>query len=316
MTETLTIAVTGAGGFIGRHTVAAARNRGHRVRALVRRSASADPSWAEDPMVDVITLDLTDDGAGEAAAVVCDDADAVIHAAAAMRGDDAAQLRQTVEPTRVMLDAVAAASKRPRFILVSSISVYGSDAASEGSLLDETTAREMTPATRDAYCRAKLAQEDLVLDAADMHDLDVRILRPGAVFGPDRLWNGHLGHALGPILVRLESRGEVPVSFIENCAAALVLAAERPLTRDDRSAAQAGGRVEIINVIDDDRPDRRQYIAALRRTGWPRIVLPGSWRVLCTIATVLAKITGQGRLPGLLRPAVLRARMMPLKYSN
>ena len=316
MTETLTIAVTGAGGFIGRHTVHAARKRGHRVRALVRNNAKTADIWANDPLIEVIALDLARDGAGQTAAAALNGVDAVIHAAAAMSGDDAAQRRETVEPTRVLLDAIAAAPAKPRFILVSSISVYSSNAVVAGGMLDETAKCEAEPTARDAYCRAKLAQEDIVLAAAKTHNLDARIMRPGAVFGPDRLWNGHLGHAVGPALIRLESRGEVPVSFVEHCAEALVLAAECPLTADDRHNCDAGGRVEFINIIDDDRPDRTRYLTVLRRTGWPRIVLPWSWRIMSAIANILSKIIPQARLPGLLRPAILRTRMMPVQYSN
>lgn len=318
MTEKLTIAVTGAGGFIGRHTVAAARGRGHTVRACVRSTGSAITPWQHDPQIETVVLDLAGDNAAEAATAAFDGVDAVIHAAAAMSGDDDTHARNTVQPTQIVVDAITRAEgRKPRLVLVSSISVYGSEAVAEDGVLDETAARETAPAKRDAYCRSKLGQEDIVLGAAVAHNLEARIMRPGAVFGPDRIWNGHLGHALGPVVVRLESKGEVPVSFVDHCAEALVLAAELPITQDDREGAPAAGRVEIINVIDDDRPDRKRYMKHLRQSGWPRAVVPSSWRALAAIAKGLSMIIGSKRqLPGLLRPAILRARMMPLRFTN
>jgi nucleoside-diphosphate-sugar epimerase len=156
------------------------------------------------------------------------------------------------------------------------------------------------------------------LEAAAASNLELRIMRPGAVFGPGHLWNGHIGQALGPLVVQLERSGQVPVSFVGHCAEALVLAAEHPVEHDDRTGGRGGGRVEIINVLDDDLPDRNRYMAALRLSGWPRYVLPGSWRPLAAAASAVSSLGPNlsERMPGLLRPAIIRSRMKPVTYSN
>ena len=85
----LTLVITGAGGFIGRATVAAALRHGHTVRALVRRDDILFP-----PEVELHVVDLARDAPQIAHAL--HGADAVIHAAAAMSGDAAITARDTL----------------------------------------------------------------------------------------------------------------------------------------------------------------------------------------------------------------------------
>jgi nucleoside-diphosphate-sugar epimerase len=319
MSKQLQIAITGATGFIGRHVVAAARRRGHRVRALVRNPAKADPAWRRDPLIELISLDLSAENAAAELKPALTGVDATIHAAAALSGDDASHERNTVAPMEALLAAIAGrADGSHRLVLVSSLTVYDVRRLPKGQVLDETAPIEANPETRDAYCRSKLAQEALTLQAAEAHNLDVRIMRPGAVFGPERLWNGHIGQAVGPLVVQLETKGQVPVSFVDHCAEALVLAAERPIAHDDRPGGPRSGHVEIINILDDDLPDRERYMTALRATGWPRYVLRGSWHPLAAAAGMLSMLGSRAdrRLPGLLRPAIIRARLQPVTYSN
>ena len=301
-----TLLITGAAGFIGRAAVAEARGQGHAVRAVLRDPASAPGSWADDPGITPVPLDLTEADAVAHLAQALSGADSLIHAAAVMTGDPVRQVADTVAMTRAVLDALAACpAPRPRLVLVSSLSVYDGRALAVGATLDETSPLEATPDTRDAYCRAKLAQEAMVREAAGAQDLEAWILRPGAVWGPGRLWNGHLGHPVGPVLIRLEAAGEVPVVHVESCATALVRAATTPPEG-----------VEVVNVIDADRPDRAAYVAALRQGGWPRVVLPLNWRLLAGVGGVLRTVPGlKSRLPGLLSPAVLHARMKPLRFD-
>ena len=285
----LTLLITGAAGFVGRATVAMARSRGHIVRAVVRRAGAAPSAWQRDPGISVHGVDLAEPGAALDAALV--GVDAVIHAAAALSGDDAVHARDTVLATRRL---VAAMPQNMPLVLVSSLAVYAGDLR-PGSLIDETTPLEPLPALRDAYCRAKLAQEEIARAQGRL-----LILRPGAVWGPGHLWNAHLGVALGPILLQMGSKGPVPLCHVDHCALGLVLGAER------------WDGPEVVNVIDDDLPDRARYVAALRQGGWPKLVLPLPWQ----LPDLVAAREAPTRLPGLLRRPALRARMMPLRYDN
>ena len=158
----------------------------------------------------------------------------------------------------------------------------------------------MEPEKRDAYVAAKLGQERMC-QVANLNEL--RILRPGAIYGPDQRWNAPIGVRKGPMLVRLGNAGQIPLTHVGNCAEAIVRAAEIPVLESP----------DILNLVDDDLPDRKRFLAGLRGTR-PKYVLPVHWRLIHGLAQLAAKIPGRKR--GLLRPAVVRARMMPVRYSD
>ncbi|SDF31107.1 NAD-dependent epimerase/dehydratase family protein [Limimaricola pyoseonensis] len=287
----MTLLITGAGGYLGRALVAAARARGHAVRALTRGAPPA--GWAGDSGIESWQADLSEKVPQAAFAGI----DALIHAAARMGGDDADHGRETVAPTGPVLEAAARAGAR--LVLVSSMAVPGTTGLAPMAVVDETTPPDPDPALRDAYARAKLAQERIAREVAARHGAPLRIVRPGAIFGPGRVWNAHLGPTLGRLVIGPRHAGELPLCWRPHAAQALLLAAETP---------QAPG-VEVIHALDDDRPDRARYLAALGRPG-----LPLPWRALDLGAAALAPVAP--RLPGLLRRPTLRARLMPLRYAN
>lgn len=269
----LNLLVTGAGGFLGRAVVAEARAQGHAVRGVTR----AD--------VDLVTGDLSG---------LLDGIECVIHLAGALSGDCAVQARDTLTATRRLIAAMQAQPLPPRLVLASSIAVYSADAS---GVVTEATPIEDRPERRDAYARAKLAQEGMLRVSGLRHT----ILRPGAILGPGRMMTAHLGPGMGGTLILMERGGEVPIVSLNDCARAFVLAAETP------------GEGRALNILGADRPTRARYVAALRRTGWPRHVLPLNWRLLAPLAWLLLPLGA--RVPGLLRPAVLRARMRPVRYD-
>jgi len=250
---------------------------------------------------------------------------AVVHAAALMSGDDALHGAQTVAPTHHLIEAMLQARVR-RLVLLSSLSVYGYVALPEGVQLDETSPLETDTAGRDAYCRAKLAQETLVLAAAQTRGLHVTSLRAGAMFGPGRLWTSRIGIAKGGLGLVLGGNARVPLSYVEHCAEAALLAAERKqIISDVRALPAEGGRAgafEAINVVDDDLPTQRQYAMLLRRNaGGPATLLRLPWGLLkkAGAAFALAGLVMPrmvSKLPAVLRQPAMHARIKPLRYSN
>jgi nucleoside-diphosphate-sugar epimerase len=269
----LNLLVTGAGGFLGRAVVAEARAQGHAVRGMTR----AD--------VDLVTGDLSG---------LLDGIECVIHLAGALSGDCAVQARDTLTATRRLIAAMQAQPLPPRLVLASSIAVYSADAS---GVVTEATPIEDRPERRDAYARAKLAQEGMLRVSGLRHT----ILRPGAILGPGRMMTAHLGPGMGGTLILMERGGELPIVSLNDCARAFALAAE------------TSGEGRALNILGADRPTRARYVAALRRTGWPRHVLPLNWRMVAPLAWLLSPFGA--RVPGLLRPAVLRARMRPVRYD-
>ena len=199
-----------------------------------------------------------------------------------------------------------------RLVAISSFSVYDYQGLAAGQMLDEATPLESHPQRRDAYAQAKLQQEQLVRDHAASHGWICATLRPGAIYGKDRLWTARLGQPLSSRLwLRIGQTAELPLTYVENCAQAIVQAAE------SNQAADA-----VLNVVDDACPTQRSYAAQLRRQLKPRpvsLVVPrfaGQFLAGAANLTNKTLFRGRARVPSLLVPARFDARFKPLRYSN
>lgn len=278
----LHIVVTGANGYLGRAICATAEQRGHRVSRIVR-------SGAGDIQQDLSAPDTFENLTHRIAS-----ADAIIHAASEMSSDWSLHQRSTLPAMHSVCQL--AEHLDAHLVHISSIVVYDYLSCAKGECITEASPIELSPDTRDGYVQAKRAQEDIIAQ----HRPSASVLRVGAVYGPERLLNAHLGIGIGPILLRLSSGGQIPVAHIDMVSEITLRAAEQ----------KAKG---CVNVIDSDLPDRVRYINALSASGWPKLVLPMPW----TFMDILARIAGvwSGR-PGLLRRAVLHARMKPLAFDN
>jgi len=300
------ILITGAAGFTGRYVVEAALARGHRVRALYR--AESDPSrlgWSRNTELEPVRMDLREPAGLEA---ILADVDVVIHLAAVLRGNLESHRRGTIAPTESLLSAMAAASCR-RLVLVSSLSVYDYRRIPAFAELDESSPIEALPEMREPYCWAKLRQEELARRHAESEGLIVTTVRPGPIIGPGRIWFDQLGLRIaGSLWARFTAGGTpVPLTYVENCAEAIVLASER-------TEAQGG----TFNIVDDDLPTRRAYVAALRERLARRplvLIVPGA--ALRSLARVLAPARGLlGRVPWFLDAARVDTQLKPLRFSH
>jgi len=289
--------VTGATGFLGRRVVAEAIRRGHTVRAMVR------PGFAGALLpggVDLLHADLRDSRGIDLAG-----ADAVLHLAAAKTGDLYTQMLTTVVGTEHLLAAMRAA-QLTRLVLVSSLSVYDYAALPAWATLDESSPLESQPQYRDAYCQAKLWQERVVREAADMR---CTMLRPGPIVGPGHEWTSRLGMQLTKrwwLLVGCMA--PLPLVHVDSCARAVVLAAER--------SAAVG---ETLNVIDDPPPSQWRYARRIAPAGTRLVPVPRF--MASAIAHTASAVNrhwfdGQARVPGLFIPRTLAARCKPLRYPN
>jgi nucleoside-diphosphate-sugar epimerase len=289
--------------------VAEARRRGHTVRVAARPSQQPAPGfWGAEAEVEVVRLDLREPQ-GLAAGLY--GMDAVIHCAAAMSGDLAAQRAITVEGTRHLLAAMGEAGVR-HIVGLSTFALYDYHAMAAGSLLDEDAPLETRFDQRGPYILAKREQEDLIRERSGAAGWRWTILRPGIVFGPGRTWFHQLGMQLRPARwVCLADDSLLPLSYVENCAEAVVAALGTEV---------ANG--VTLNIVDDDLPERGRYVQALaaRTDPRPKITdIPWAWleRAARTAEwTNRALLLGRVPLPGLLQPASLDARSKPLRYSN
>ena len=300
--------VTGASGFIGSAVVDAALERGHQVRALVRASARVEGfPWASHPDVEVVRGDvrLADTYAASLGGVDC-----VAHLAAVF-GDFFDQFAVTVVGTERLLAAMDEAGVG-RLVLVSTFSAYDYRALAADSVLDEASPTELEPAKRDGYTQTKLYQEQITREHCAAEGIDLTVIRPGAVYGPGKLWNGGLAKTVGGVGIAIAPRSELKLTYVRNCAEAIVLAAERP---------EAIG--ETLNIVDDNLPTPAKYLAAMERHGFsvPSRVVPVPFAVMSAIANSIDGVNrsffdGRAKLPELAVPARLAASFRPHRYSN
>lgn len=304
----ITVAITGANGFLGRACVAEARRLGLNVIAIYRSRPS--PEWASDPGVMALQLDLTaPDAANQLRAALPDNA-TLIHAAAHLGDDPAALARDTLGATRTVLDACG---DDIRFVLISSLAVYDTDALNPGDSLTEASPMIALPdtafddpvayiaQTRDPYAGAKRLQETL-LTHADRDD--AWILRPGAIWGPGRSWHALQGFWASKLHVTIGSDGQLPLTHVDHVARTAIEAARTPTEG-----------IPVLNVFDDDLPTRARFLKAHKRCyGWPRFNITVPYGLWLSMVRLLKPISG--KLPGLFREPILRARMMPLRYPN
>lgn len=283
------VLITGASGFVGRATVAAALEAGLEVVA-VQRSPGRNRTGVTYVSTDLTVRDSITDLATAMAGC-----DAVIHLAAAMSGDPKDHARLTLGGTEHVIAAMTQAGV-DHLTLASSLAVYDTSKVPIGGTLTDTTPLVAGDTWRDAYSDGKARQETLAR-AAD--GISLSVVRPGIVHDADHLWNAHLGIGLGPSLVRAGTDDPLPMCHVQRCAAALVQATVHRLRA-------------TMTLVDPGLPTRGQVIAKLQESGWPKQVLPLPTGLLWTLARMLGPIAP--RLPGLLRAPVLRQRLMPMSY--
>jgi nucleoside-diphosphate-sugar epimerase len=170
----LTVALTGATGFIGRALLERLSAQGVFVKALYRphspRKSTESVEWLAGELEDKDSL-----------RALVKDTDAVIHCAGAVRGTSLESFKTVNTDGVDHLLRASIEEKVPRFLLISSL------AAREPSL--------------SAYAASKRMGEDVLYDAADRISWD--ILRPPAVYGP--------GDKEMLPLLKMIKRGIVPI---------------------------------------------------------------------------------------------------------
>lgn len=307
-TVRLSLLVTGANGFLGRYVVAEALRRGHRVRTMVRSAADADKhGWTNQPNLEIAVGDLRN---RRALPDLVRGIDAVLHLAAAKGGDVYDQLGGTVVATENLLAAMAETNVT-RLVLCSTFSVYDTHRMATNSFVDENAMIEKTPLERDGYAITKLMQERLVSKWCAEKGWPLTIIRPGVIFGRDNLANGWAGIEGKKFWVRTGANAIIPITYVENCAEAIVMSAENP--------AAIG---QTFNIVDDELPTQKQYLDAILATMSPRpnIVPVPFWmmRAIAGSAAVFNKYVcgGGAKIPSLFVPCRLAARGKPLRYTN
>jgi nucleoside-diphosphate-sugar epimerase len=254
------ILVTGANGFIGSRVVDVLLRYGfNNLRCFVRSTHHSDKlnktiSLNGNANIEIISgnlLSISD----------CKNAtknvSAVYHLAAG-RGEKsyASAVLNSVVTTRNLLDSIKDHRGLKRFVNVGSITVYSKNKLKMNGLLDETCEIENMPAKRgEAYCYAKIKQDEIVMDYNRKFEIPYVIVRPGAVYGPgNESISGRVGIDTFGIFLHFGGNNRIPLTFVDNCAECIVLA-----------GIIKGIDGNIFNVIDDQAPTSRHFLSLYKK---------------------------------------------------
>jgi len=255
------ILVTGSTGFIGSRLVPILLDQGFRnLRCFVRPSSDVAKVEAllgyrrSGARVELVKGNLLSrDDCNAATKDV-----AVVYHLAAGTGEKSFPdaFMNSVITTRNLLEACLQQQCLRRFVSISSFSVYTNIQKPRRRLLDESCPIEQHPELRgEAYCFAKVKQDQIVTEYGKRAGIPYIILRPGAVFGPGKQGiTGRVGTDTFGLFLHIGGSNTIPLTYVDNCAEAIALAGLRK-----------GVDGEEFNVVDDDLPSSRRLLRLYKR---------------------------------------------------
>lgn len=305
------VLVTGANGFLGTALVGRLLARGEKhIRCLVRpgsQTTRLDALDAEHPgKLEIVrgTLTRPDDCASMLEGGVA----TLYHVAAAMDGTPAELFLNTVVGSKNLIGAVLERDRRIKIVLVSSFGVYGVANLPRGSTVEETTLLEPHPEWRDPYTHAKLRQEQLFWECRRRYGVPLVVMRPGVLYGPGGpSMSGRVGLDVFGLFLHLGGDNVLPLACVDNCAEAIAVAGQ-----SDETAGQ------IYNVIDDDLPTAKEYLAQYRQLVRPIPYVTVPWvatRILSWAVDTYHQ-RSRGQLPAVLTPYKSAANWKGQTFDN
>jgi nucleoside-diphosphate-sugar epimerase len=307
------ILVTGATGFVGTRVLASLLEHGfRRVRCFTRPSSDLRKiktlvdRYSDSARIEVLRGNLLD----RSDCVNATRGVAVIYHLAIGAGGrsfpDA--FMNAVVTTRNIVEASLEHACMKRFVNVSSFAVYTNRNNGRGRLLDESCPIETHPELRDAYCYAKVKQDQLVMHYGRKFGLRYVIVRPGVVYGPGKdSITGRVGLATFGIFLHLGGSNTVPFIYVDNCADAIVLA-----------GLKQGVDGEVFNIVDDNLPSSRTFLRLYKRHVRPfrSVYLPPPMSYgMCWLWEGLSSWS-EGQLPPFLTRRTWHAYWKGSRYSN
>jgi nucleoside-diphosphate-sugar epimerase len=164
------IAITGAGGFLGRR-LAQVLLADPKTERLVLSDLATIPPFTDDRRLFLRPGDLSDPEAAEA---IVDGADVIFHLAAVVSGQAEAEfdlgMKVNLDATRILLEAARRARRCPRFVFSSSLAVFGPP-------LPELVADGTAVHPQSSYGTQKAVGELLVADFSRRGFVDGRVIR-------------------------------------------------------------------------------------------------------------------------------------------
>lgn len=306
----MTVLVTGATGFLGGRLVRQLLAEGMTVRCLARRSADLDSLRADAEAAGLPgRLEVREGNLSriEEESDLADGCAVVYHVAAELRGGTASMFLTNVVATRGLL-ASAGRAGVGRFVLVSSLGVYGTGHLRPGDVLDESCPLDPEPHRRDPYTYSKVAQEQVAWDAHHRGVVPLAVVRPAVIYGPGReAITGRVGLRLGNFLIQMGGRHRLPYVYVDNCARGILLAG---------TVADIEGLA--FNLVDDELPTGRQILRRHRRSVGRIRTMPIPGPAIQPLSQLCEWYheRSRGQLPAVLTRYKSGAQWKPLRYSN
>jgi nucleoside-diphosphate-sugar epimerase len=256
------VLISGAGGFLGVHVVERLLAHGYtdircflRDRGKAERLVELSKAYPESQL-EYFYGNLRSQADCTAAVA---DVSLIFHLAAGLKGAPAELFSDSVVVTRNLLEALRArkgiALKETRVVLISSFGVYGVVPLGRGATINERSPLEAHPELRDTYSHSKLRQEQLAWEYQRVDGFELVVLRPGVIYGPGGgAFSNRVGLQVGPVFFHLGGGNRLPLSYVVNCAEAIVVAGGHP-----DSVGQ------VYNVHDDDLPTAAGYLREYKR---------------------------------------------------
>jgi nucleoside-diphosphate-sugar epimerase len=232
----------------------------------------------------------------------------IIHLAAGIGKSFPGCFLNSVVSTRNLLDSTLKDNSLKRFVNVSSFAVYSNMRMKRGALLDETCEVESQPEKRgEAYCYGKVKQDEMVLEYNMKYNIPYVIMRPGAVYGPGKELTGRVGIGTFGIFLHLGGSNKIPLTYVDNCADALVLAGIKK---------NVDG--EIFNIVDDNLPTSRKFLMMYKKNVgyFKSIYIP--YRMFYFLCFLWEKYSdwSEGQLPPYFNRKMCSANWKGNQYSN
>jgi nucleoside-diphosphate-sugar epimerase len=307
------ILITGSNGFIGSQVLENLAEKGYNnLKCLVRKTSNLEKLeqvFKKYPNInfelykgDLLNKDDCD--------AITKDVSLIYHVAAGMGGSFSAKFLNSVVTTRNLIDSAVKGKKLKKFLNVSSFSVYSNFTMKRGAILDENCPLEDDYlAIYNPYTFAKVEQDKMVVDLCEKYAIPYALVRPGTVYGPgarEKL-TAHIGNKTFGILLHIGGSNLLPLTYINNCAEAIVLCGLDQRTNN-----------KVINIVDDDKISSRKFLRLYKKNVFyfKSIYMPYSVFYLFSIFwEKLAKRTHYS-IPAIINPRKASFFWKGNKYSN
>jgi nucleoside-diphosphate-sugar epimerase len=290
-----TILLTGANGFVGQHLGKYLVNQGYQVIATTRRN-EYDFNFTPQRIVSIGDIGATADWS-----TALEEVDVVIHLAARVHvmhepaADPLAVFREVNTAGALRLAQQAAEVGVRRFVFLSSIKVNGESTTSRPFREDDPAIPE------DPYGQSKWEAEQQLLALAAKTRMEVTIVRPPLVYGPEVRGN------FLRLLELVAKAWPVPLASIKNRRSLVGVQNLCSLLEVCLHHPMAAGEVFLVS---DDRDISTPQLLRMLATamGRPCRLVPFPTTILAPVSKLLGQQTAWDRVAGSLQLDISKAR--------